>query len=347
MPRFLTLLFFLGLLVLLAGYATGGTQSDSRIFAFGWFCLLWPALTLLLTLPLGLLRRSGARTAPPNPGRRRLLHRAGTLVAAVASGPMAVQGIAQAARAPSVRRVAVSVAGRHPDLDGFRIVHISDLHVDRWTPGKRIERLVDRVNRLRPHVVALTGDLADDPVALIRPTVAPLREIRAPFGRYFVTGNHEYRTASGGVNAWIDEIRRLGFSALLNEHRIVCPGKACVAIAGVCDYEAGASVPGHRSCPGQAARGTGHADYRILLAHQPRSLFDAADAGFDLQLSGHTHGGQCFPAHLLVCLTQPVLCGLHRHRQMDVYVTAGVGTWGAPFRLGAPAEVALLVLKGT
>ena len=100
----------------------------------------------------------------------------------------------------------------------------------------------------------------------------------------------------------------------------------------------------HAAKPHAAARGTEKADCRVLLAHQPRSLFDAADAGFDLQLSGHTHGGQCFPGHLLFGLTQPFVYGLHRYRRLQLYVTAGVGTWGVPIRLGAPAEIALVTL---
>jgi predicted MPP superfamily phosphohydrolase len=252
--------------------------------------------------------------------------------------------MAEAGKKPAVRRVAVSIEGAHPDLNGFRIAQISDLHVNRWTDPALVGDLVDAVNRLDPHVVALTGDLADDRVERLREAVCPLSRLTAPLGRYFVTGNHEYRPAAGGVLSWITELERLGFTVLLNEHRLLRVKRARLALAGVPDYDAGLTTAAHASRPHAAARGSERADCRVLLAHQPRSLFDAADAGFDLQLSGHTHGGQCFPGHLVVALTQPFVSGLHRYRRLQLYVTSGVGTWGAPIRLGAPAEIALVTI---
>ena len=329
MARFFTAGLFLGLLSLFIGYGLPGIRHDSLLLSAGWFAVLWPGLTLLVALPAKVLEKAGRRyLAGPDPERRQMLSHAASWIAAGTAGPILFRGIAAAGKEPAVRPVTVPVPGRHPDLNGVRIALISDLHLDRWTDPKSVERLVASVNRLRPHLIALAGDLADDRVAVLRNTVAPLAGLTAPFGCYFVTGNHEYRSAAGGVSSWIDEMRRLGFFVLQNDHRLVAIKRAT-----------------HVSRPADAARGTERTDYRLLLAHQPRSLFEAAEAGFDLQLSGHTHGGQCFPGHLLVRFTQPLLSGLYRYQRMQIYVSAGVGTWGAPVRLGAPAEIALLTLR--
>jgi predicted MPP superfamily phosphohydrolase len=346
MTKILTGVFFLGLLSLLVGYGLPAVRHGHLLLAAGWFAVLWPGLALMVVLPVKVLEKvSWALPAGPDPDRRRILSHAASWIATAAAGPLTLRGIAAAGKLPDIRRVTVPVAGGHPDLNGFRLVQISDLHLDRWTDPKRVEHLTASVNRLRPHLIAVTGDLADDRVAVLRNTVAPLTGLSAPFGSYFVTGNHEYRSAAGGVTSWLDEIRRLGFIVLHNDHRVVAVKSARLAVAGVCDFDAAQWHSTHVSRPADAARGTGRTDYRVLLAHQPRSMFEAAEAGFDLQLSGHTHGGQCFPGHLMVRLTQPFLSGLHRYHRLDVYVSAGVGTCGAPIRLGAPAEISLLVLR--
>jgi predicted MPP superfamily phosphohydrolase len=348
MARLLTIVFFLGLLSLLAGYASVSLSNDSLLLGIGWFALIWPLLALFAALPFHAVRWAGERCWPNiDHGRRFVLRRAASLAAASVAAPMALRSIARAGDSPIERRVPVSVAGRHPDLDGLRIAHISDLHVDRWFPPERIVDLVTQVNRLRPHIIALTGDVADDRVEVIRSTVAPLAKLAAPLGRYFVTGNHEYRPAAGGAASWVEEMKRLGFVVLVNDHRIISVGKARVAVAGVCDHDAAATIPDHAPRVDAAVRGTVKADYRILLAHQPKAVFEAAAAMIDLQLSGHTHGGQCFPGHLLVRLTQPFVAGLHRWRRCLVYVTSGVGTWAAPVRLGASAEIALLLFHSS
>jgi predicted MPP superfamily phosphohydrolase len=175
----------------------------------------------------------------------------------------------------------------------------------------------------------------------MREEVAPLAELGAPHGKYFVTGNHEYYWDAPG---WVREVERLGFAALVNTHRLIERGDGKLLVAGVTDSTASRGTPGHRSDPVAAVTGAPDADVKLLLAHQPTSAFAAQRAGFDLQLSGHTHGGQYFPFNLLVRLFQPFVSGLHRLQNMWLYVSRGTGYWGPPLRLGVPSEITLIEL---
>ena len=242
-------------------------------------------------------------------------------------------GVVQARR-PRVVRIPVPIADLPADLAGFRIVQLSDLHVGPTLRGDFVRAVVETANRLSPDLVALTGDLADGYVGEMREHVAPLARLRAPLGRYFVTGNHEYYWDLPG---WTREIGRLGFDVLSNEHRLIVRGNGRLLLAGVPDLSA-------FSDPKAAVSGAPASDVRVLLAHQPRSAYAARDAGFDLQLSGHTHGGQYFPFNILVRLFQPFVSGLHRLERMWLYVSRGTGYWGPPLRLGAPAEITVLEL---
>ena len=238
------------------------------------------------------------------------------------------------ARRPLVVRVTVPIADLPSDLAGFRILQLSDLHIGPTIRRPFVDAVVDRANALRPDLVAVTGDVADGLVPELREHVAPLGRLRAPHGAYFVTGNHEYYW---DVRGWTRELERLGIAVLSNEHRIVERGAGRLLVAGVTDLSAA-------SDPAAAVAGAPPSDVRVLLAHQPRSAFAAQAAGYDLQLSGHTHGGQYFPFNLLVRLFQPFVAGLHRLESMWLYVSRGTGYWGPPLRLGAPAEITLLEL---
>jgi len=246
------------------------------------------------------------------------------------------------ARRPRVVHVTVPIAGLPADLDGFRIVQLSDLHVGATIKRRFVQTVVDTANRLDPDVVAFTGDVADGTVSALRAEVAPLAGLRARYGKFFVSGNHEYYWDAVG---WLREVERLGFSVLTNAHRLVRRGSGRLLLAGVTDASASHRVPGHASDPAVALAGAPESDVKILLAHQPRSAFAARAAGFDLQLSGHTHGGQYFPFNLLVRLFQPFVAGLHRLEEMWLYVSRGTGYWGPPLRLGAPSEITLIELR--
>lgn len=263
--------------------------------------------------------------------------------AVVALGALATLfGLWNARRTAPVKRVAIAVSGDGQPLKDFRIVQISDLHVGPTIKKAYIQAIVDRVNALQPDVVAITGDLVDGSVPELREHVAPLAQLRARHGVYFVTGNHEYYA---GAHAWVDEVRRLGIRVLQNEHVVLQHEGTRVVIAGVNDYTAHHFDPTHRSDPARALAGAPADAVKVLLAHQPRTAPAAARAGFDVQLSGHTHGGQFFPWALFVPLQQPYTAGLHQLDRLQVYVSRGTGYWGPPKRLAAPSEISELLLS--
>lgn len=246
-------------------------------------------------------------------------------------------GFLNARRPTRIVRVDLPIADLPAALDGFAIVQISDIHVGPTIKRDYVASIVEAVNRLQADLVAVTGDIVDGSVARLADHAAPLGALRARHGAYVVTGNHEYYS---GAQQWIDEFRRLGLTVLLNEHRTIEHGDGRLVIAGVTDYTAARFDPAHRSDPHAALAGAPpDVSIRVLLAHQPRSAPAAADAGFTLQLSGHTHGGQFFPWNFFVRLQQPFTAGLARWNGLWVYTSRGTGYWGPPKRVGAPPEI--------
>ena len=248
-----------------------------------------------------------------------------------------VAGYINARRVARVVYVDVPIAGLPQGLHGFTIAQISDIHIGPTIKRRYLNAIVDRVNQLEADLVAVTGDLVDGNVIELAPHTAPLARLKARHGAYFVTGNHEYYS---GAHAWIAEVSRLGLRVLMNEHVVLEHQGAALVLAGVTDYTAHHFDPSHRSDPHRALAGApADAGARILLAHQPRTATAAAEAGFDLQLSGHTHGGQFFPWNFFVPLQQPFVAGLNRVRKLWVYTSRGTGYWGPPKRFGAPSEI--------
>jgi predicted MPP superfamily phosphohydrolase len=262
----------------------------------------------------------------------------GVLLAAAA---VTAVGFVNARRVAQVVRVDVPLTGLPAALAGFTIAQISDIHVGPTIKGDYVAAIVERVNGLGADLVAITGDIVDGGVPQLSIHTAPLARLRARHGTYWVTGNHEYYS---GVAQWQAEFRRLGLRGLMNEHVVVEHDGARLVVAGVTDYSAGAFDPAQRSDPRGALAGSPEGIARILLAHQPRTATAAAAAGFDLQLSGHTHGGQFWPWNLLVGLQQPFTAGLHRLGRLWIYTSRGTGYWGPPKRFGAPSEITLLRL---
>lgn len=251
-------------------------------------------------------------------------------------------GLWNARRTAAVVEVDVPIAGLPAALHGFTIAQISDIHVGPTIKAPYLRRIVDAVNRLRADMVAVTGDLVDGSVRELSAHVAPLAELQSRHGTFFVTGNHEYYS---GAASWVVELRRIGLSVLMNEHVVVRHDGAEMIVAGVTDFSAHRFDPAQRSDPQAALAGAPDAaGTRVLLAHQPRSADAAERAGFDLQLSGHTHGGQFWPWNLFVPLQQPFTAGLNRLRGLWVYTSRGTGYWGPPKRFGAPSEITRLRL---
>jgi predicted MPP superfamily phosphohydrolase len=251
-------------------------------------------------------------------------------------------GFLGARRRARIVSVEVPLVNLPPALHGFSIAQISDIHVGSQIKRSHVDAIVDAVNSLNADLIAVTGDLVDGSVQELARHVAPLERLTARHGAFLVTGNHEYYS---GERAWTAEFRRLGLRVLLNEHVVVRHRGSPLVVAGVTDYSAHHFNPSQRSDPVAALSGA-PADVaaKILLAHQPRSASAAAHAGFDLQLSGHTHGGQFWPWNLFVRFQQPFTAGLHRLNNLWVYISRGTGYWGPPNRFGAPSEITLVRL---
>lgn len=250
-------------------------------------------------------------------------------------------GFLNARRTAAIVRVDVPIAGLPEALHGFTVAQISDIHVGPTIKRGYLQSIVHKVNALDADMVAITGDLVDGKVAELATHVAPLAKLESTHGTYFVTGNHEYYS---GAHAWVTELERLGVNVLMNEHVVLQHG-APLVLAGVADYGAHHFDPSHRSDPAAAMLGApADAGMHLLLAHQPRSAEAAAEAGFQLQLSGHTHGGQFWPWNHFVRFQQPFTAGLHKLKDLWVYTSRGTGYWGPPNRLGAPSEITHLRL---
>lgn len=290
-------------------------------------------------------RRHPSDAAGTDSARRQFLANGVNLGIVGLSGVMAGAGYHEARRLAEVRQVSIPLNNLPAALDGFRIVQLSDIHLGPTIKGDYLQGIVERCNELQPDLVAITGDLVDGLTSMLQEDVAPLTALQSRHGTFFVTGNHEYYW---DALTWSDLLQTLDIQVLNNTHRIIRHDDARLLLAGATDYSAHRYVPEHASDPEQARRNAGGADIAILLAHQPKSAFAGAAAGYDLQLSGHIHGGQFFPWNFTIGLVQPFTTGLHRVQgRMWLYVSAGTGYWGPPNRLGVPAEITEITLART
>ena len=255
--------------------------------------------------------------------------------------PALVWGFATARR-PMVRKVTVEVPDLHPDLDGFTVAQLSDIHIGDTLDRRFSTLLRDTVNPLGADAVVITGDMVDGSVARLRPETAPLGEFSSTHGTFFITGNHEYYS---GADEWIREAQRLGMTVLHNSHRVLERGAGRLVLAGVPDLQGGGFSPSHRPDVDAAFQGAPEGAARVLLAHQPKFASAARHARVGLMLSGHTHGGQIVPFNLFVKLQQPVIAGLHVIEGVQTWTSNGTGYWGPPLRVGPRGEITLLTLR--
>ena len=242
-----------------------------------------------------------------------------------------------------VRERDVQIEGLGGALDGLRIVQITDTHLGPFLSRGWAARITGQANALDADVLAHTGDLVDGSLGARRHQVEPLGAATARDARVFITGNHEYYS---GAREWTDYMCSLGWTVLRNRHVVVRRGAHALVVAGIDDRTAARSgVPGHGADLDAALAGAPADAPVVLLAHQPRQVLDAV-ARVDLQLSGHTHGGQLWPFGYLVRLDQPTLAGLSRHGpRTQLYTSRGTGFWGPPFRIFAPPEITVLTLR--
>lgn len=250
---------------------------------------------------------------------------------------LSIVGLAQA-RCPRIRRVSVPIDNLPPELDGYRIVQWSDVHVGPTIRRRFLQSLVERTNALDADAIAITGDFVDGPLADLRDEVEPLRDLRARDGIFYVTGNHEYYWRA---DEWCSALQSLGLDFLKNEHRVVRRNGRQIVFAGVTDPVGRDS---HKQDPVRALSNAPAASVKILLSHRPQTADAANRLGVDLQLSGHTHGGQFFPFNLVIKKFQPIVAGLHRVGRLWLYVNRGTGYWGPPSRLAVGGEITVIEL---
>jgi predicted MPP superfamily phosphohydrolase len=250
-------------------------------------------------------------------------------------------GVWSAIRPVEVKRVPVQLKKLPASMSGLRLVQLTDMHVGLTIGRDFVEDVVRKVNALEPDIVAITGDLIDGSVEDLGHAVAPLGQIRASLGTYFVTGNHEYYS---GADSWLGFLDSIGIRALRNERVELQKNGDTIHLAGVDDWTAHQFGDGHGANVPRAMQGRDTSKPIVLLAHQPVQFDEAREHGVDLQISGHTHGGQIFPFGMLTRLVQPFLSGLHRRGDSQIYVSSGTGYWGPPMRIAAPAEITLLEL---
>lgn len=333
----------LGVIVLLAVSRPRWLRSDLKalVCAVG-FPWIGFAILLACALGAGEIVHLAHRIRRPavDPERRFALRRLVGGVAALSGGGVALAG-AREALALTVQRVRVPLRRLPPSLSGLRLAQVSDLHFGAAVGVDYLSAVIDRVNALDPDLVVITGDLVDGSVARLKGDIARLRDLRSRLGVFFVTGNHEYY--SGAVE-WVDHLRSIGVQVLANERVSVGAGGASFDLAGVHDRGAHLWGIGHRHDLPAALAGRDPSRALVLLAHQPVSVIEAARHGVDLQLSGHTHGGQIWPLRFLIYIDQPFVDGLNRLKDTWIYVSRGAGYWGPPMRVGAPPEIAEVTL---
>lgn len=295
--------------------------------------------SLLIGVAAGVVRLVGRTRRRDTARARTTVVRRSSAVLVLGTVAAVGYGIVEAAT-PQVTRTVVPLAALPDRFDGMRVAVISDLHVGPTRGADFVDDVVESVMGERPDLIVVAGDLVDGTVDLVGPELEPLSRLAAPMGVVVTSGNHEFYAGDGG--AWLDLYDSLGLTVLRNESTVLERDGESIDLVGVED--ATAPEP-YEPDLASALTGTDPERFQLLVAHQPLQAVEASDRGVDMQVSGHTHGGQIWPVVYLVPLQQPSVQGLDTIGNTTLYTTRGAGTWGPPVRVGAPPEISVLELR--
>jgi len=290
----------------------------------------------LIKLAVDIIGFTAVKTSKSfSPSRRVFLTRTVGSALAFTAVPMAGYGVYRAVGSPVVKRVEVSKKGLHSGLEGFKMVQLTDIHVGPTVGVGTVRRAVEMTNELNPDAVLITGDIVDGSAKFIADYITPLKDLKSTYGTFFVTGNHEYYS---GADAWIRTIQNLGITVLENSSQIIDHNGAKLLIAGIPDIHSD-SFGHERYNPGKAKITDSDYDFSVIMSHRPEIADEIAEHGYDLQVSGHTHGGQYFPWNIIIHFFHKYVRGLYKVKDMHLYVSQGTAYWGPPIRIGAESEI--------
>ncbi|MDP6853500.1 MAG: metallophosphoesterase [Candidatus Marinimicrobia bacterium] len=303
-------------------------------------------VSLLFFIQLGVEFYEGVKliigkTHQFDPRRRAFLGLTAKQIAGGLAATGTLWGVYTATKKPEIVKIDIPIENLPPQLKGLRLAQITDLHVGSMITGKFVKQVTDSLKSLNADMVFFTGDAADGSVEHFGKYMDSFSTVRPKYGKFFVTGNHEYYS---DMNGWLRKIESLGFKILVNESQNIVINGATLMITGIPDRGGRHFSKFHRTDMEKAVGGMAEPDAKILLAHQPKDVEHAVKYNFNLQLSGHTHGGQYFPFSLLVQLAHPFIKGLHKRENTWIYVNQGTGYWGPPMRIGTVPEITEITL---